>query len=157
MGLFFRKKWDGEIKSPVEGTTYSISKVKDPVFSKKMMGDGVVIKPTSSKIYAPIDGTLTTVFPTSHAYGITNKEGLSLLIHIGLDTVNLGGKGFVAYVTQGAKVKKGTLLAEIDIPFIKKNAPSVDVIMVITPESKYKATKIITGKTVTTSDTVIST
>ncbi len=157
MGLFSRKKWDGTIQSPVEGTTYALSKVKDPVFSKKMMGDGVVIKPESSKIYSPIAGTLTTVFPTSHAYGITNKEGLSLLIHIGLDTVNLGGKGFTAHVSQGAKVKKGALLAEIDIPFIKKNAPSVDVIMVITPESKLKVDQITTGKKVTTSDTIITT
>jgi glucose-specific phosphotransferase system IIA component len=120
-----------------------------------MMGEGIVIKPTSSKIYSPLTGTMLTVFPTGHAYGITNKEGLTLLIHIGLDTVGLKGKGFTSHVKQGQKIKRGDLIAEIDIPYIKKNAPSADVIVVVTPESTIKVARILTGKKVKKDDSII--
>ena len=156
MGIF-SKKWDGEIKSPVSGKTYSIEKVKDEMFSKKMMGDGIAIKPTSSKIYAPITGKITTAFFTKHAVGITNKEGLNILIHIGIDTVKLDGEGFKTFIEQNQKIKKGDLLVEIDIPYINKNAISSDIIMVITPESKIKASKIINNQSVTINDTIIFT
>lgn len=154
MGLF-KRKWDKEIKSVVAGKTYAIEKVKDVVFSKKIMGDGIAIKPTSSKIYSPINGTMEVVFPTHHAYGITNKEGLSILIHIGIDTVNLNGKGFTCHVKQGNKVKQGDLIVEIDIPYIEKHTPSADVLVIVTTESKYKITKSIVNKTVTINDTIL--
>ncbi len=140
MGLFSKQKDSGAINSPVKGKLKTLASLKDGVFSAKMMGNGVVVSPKESKFYAPISGKLTTVFPTGHAYGITAKDGTSILVHIGLDTVNLKGKGFAPKVKQGQNIKQGALMVEVDLDFVKKNAPTTDTIIVVTPETKGKTT-----------------
>ncbi|MCP4355379.1 MAG: PTS glucose transporter subunit IIA [Proteobacteria bacterium] len=158
MGLFSRfakSKDSGAINSPVEGKAKTLKSLKDGVFSEKMMGDGVVIAPSEGKFYAPISGTLTTVFPTGHAYGITDKNGVSVLVHIGLDTVNLKGEGFTPAVKQGQKVKQGDLLVEVDLDFVAKNAPTTDTIMVVTPETKGETTILLNKGAVTTDSKLI--
>ncbi len=158
MGLFSKiskTKDSGAINSPVEGKAKTLASLKDGVFSEKMMGDGVVVSPTSEKIHAPISGTLTTVFPTGHAYGITGKDGTSVLVHIGLDTVNLKGEGFSPKVKQGDKIKQGDLMCEVDFKFVAKKAPSIDVIIVTTPETKTTTKIAITAGKVTLESQII--
>lgn len=104
---FFKKKNKGiEVDAVVDGDIMPITDVKDDVFSTKMLGDGYAIKPKDNHIYAPIDGTISTLFPTKHAIGIKTEQGLEVLIHLGLDTVELKGAPFTVDVKQGDKVEK---------------------------------------------------
>ena len=138
------------IKAPTSGKVERISNLKDEVFSKKMLGEGVFIKlkklVNSQKIYAPISGKLITVFPGGHAYGIKSKEGVEILLHIGIDTVNLKGKGFKSFVKQGQEIKVGELLAEVNTKLIATKVLVVDPILVVT--SGQKISKIKTGDTI---------
>lgn len=113
------------ISSPVTGTAAGIEEAPDEAFAGKMMGDGAVVTPKESAVYAPADGTISFVFDTKHAIGFTTDSGLSLLIHIGIDTVNLKGEGFKVLVENGDEVKKGAKIMELDLDYIKKNAPSL--------------------------------
>ena len=102
------------------GKVLSLEMVKDPVFSKKIMGDGFAIEPTNGEVVAPCDGEIVTVFPTGHACGLRGKNGREILIHLGIDTVELKGKGFKPVVTEGQKVKAGDRLAEMDLELVKE-------------------------------------
>src|SRR5699024_5503449 len=95
------------IASPLIGNTKSLSEVSDEVFSMKLMGEGIAIEPTEGSIYAPFDGTITTLFPTKHAIGITSDQGVEVLILIGIDTVELKGEGFSKYDEVEDKIQKG--------------------------------------------------
>ena len=97
-----------------------------------MMGDGIVIFPEAGDVYAPCDATIQFVFDTKHAIGMTSSEGIEILIHAGIDTVKLGGKGFKVLVENGQKVAKGDKLMEIDLEYIRANAPSDAVPLVFT-------------------------
>ena len=118
--MFFKKK-EFEIVSPMKGRLISIKDVPDVTFSEEMVGKGVAVIPEENEIYAPADGEVTTVFPTAHAIGMTTKEGIDLLIHIGLDTVNLKGEGFEIKVKEGESVKAGDLLVVADIEKIRQS------------------------------------
>ena len=107
------------IYTPCKGTVVPITEVPDPVFSEKVLGDGFAVIPAEGKIYPPTDGEVTLVFDTLHAVGMTSSMGTEILIHIGLDTVTLGGEPFTAHVAVGDKVKKGDLLVEVDLDKIK--------------------------------------
>ncbi len=109
------------IMSPLTGKCISLDNVPDPVFSDKVLGDGCAVIPDDGKIYSPDDGVISSVAETFHAYGITTKSGLEILIHFGLETVALKGKGFTPHVKTGDKVKKGQLIAEVDIDYLKKH------------------------------------
>lgn len=131
MGLFdklFGSKEAEElvVKAPVSGKIIKMEDVPDPAFSQKMMGDGFAIDPIDGNIYAPIDCEVALVFEaTGHAIGLKTKDGLEILIHVGVDTVNLQGKGFTPKVKQGDTVKAGDLLLSIDLDYVKTEAPSV--------------------------------
>lgn len=107
------------VTAPLSGKVISITEVPDPVFSGKMMGDGAAILPEDGKIYAPIDGALTTIAPTQHAFGYTGENGQEVLVHVGLETVGLNGEGFTVHKKAGDKVKAGDLVAEVDLEFLK--------------------------------------
>ncbi|GGE52358.1 PTS system N-acetyl glucosamine specific transporter subunits IIABC [Pullulanibacillus camelliae] len=131
---------DGKsIKAPLSGTIVPIDKVPDQVFSQKMMGDGFAIDPSDGLVTSPVDGTVVTVFPTKHAIGLKTKEGHELLIHFGLDTVNLKGEGFDVYVKEGDEVKVNQRLAKIDINAIKDKVPSLITPVIFTnlPENQH--------------------
>ena len=114
------------IYSPVIGVAKDLGDVNDEAFASRMMGDGVAVTPTDSVIKAPADGEISFVFDTKHAIGFTTDDGVSLIIHVGIDTVKLQGKGFEILKQKGEKVKKGEPIMKIDIDYLKKNAPSLD-------------------------------
>ena len=121
-----------EIKSPMNGTVIALSEVPDAVFSSEMLGKGFGVEPSEGKAYAPVDGEVTTVFDTKHAIGLMSKHGVELLIHIGMDTVKLNGKGFDVKVKTGDQVKAGDLLAEFDMDLIKGEGYPVTTAVVVT-------------------------
>ena len=120
------------IKSPMNGTVIPLSEVPDAVFSSEMLGKGFGVEPSEGKAYAPVDGEVTTVFDTKHALGLMSKNGVELLIHIGMDTVKLNGRGFDVKVKAGDQVKAGDLLAEFDMDLIKSEVYPVTTAVVIT-------------------------
>ncbi len=113
------------ITSPMTGTAMELSKVPDEAFAEKMLGDGVAVTPEEDTVYAPENGTILFVADTKHAIGFQTDSGVSLLLHIGIDTVKLEGKGFEALVKSGQKVEKGAPLLKLDLDYLKKNAPSL--------------------------------
>lgn len=110
-----------EVSSPLIGTTVALAEVPDPAFSAGCMGKGLAVIPAEGKVYAPFDGKVEALFPTKHAIGLASDNGVEMLIHVGLDTVNLQGEFFKAYVKQGDMVKAGELLIEFDIKEIEKD------------------------------------
>lgn len=123
--------------SPLKGEVKPLSEVKDEAFSKGALGKGIAIEPTEGKVVSPVDGVLTTLFPTGHAIGITSDNGVEILIHIGMDTVRLEGKYFTAKVKQGAVVKAGQVILEFDIKEIKAAGYSLITPVIITNSDKY--------------------
>lgn len=113
------------ISSPISGIAAKLSEAPDEAFAEGMMGQGAVVTPEDDVIKAPEDGTVEFVFDTKHAVGFTTDTGVAMLIHVGIDTVSLEGKGFNVFVKNGQKVKKGDPLLKIDIPYLKQNAPSL--------------------------------
>ncbi|EOS7904830.1 PTS glucose transporter subunit IIA [Enterococcus hirae] len=120
------------LKSPLSGKVLPLSDVPDKVFSSGAMGKGLVIDPEKGELIAPADGEITTIFPTGHAVGLTTKDGIEILMHIGMDTVELEGQGFETFVKQGDQVKAGDLLVRFDIEAIKAAGYSVITPIVIT-------------------------
>ncbi len=122
----FTKDSGMKVGAPVAGWLVSIKEVSDPTFSDEILGKGAAIIPSDNRICAPVDGVVTTVFPTGHAAAVTGNGGEEILIHVGLDTVKLNGKHFTIHASEGQTVKKGDLLLEADIEQIK--AEGYDVI-----------------------------
>ena len=120
------------IYAPLTGKRIPLIDVPDPTFSEKMMGDGLAIDPTEGKVVAPIDGEVTLTFPTKHAIGLKSKSGIEILIHIGLETVNLDGEGFEVHVNEGDQVSIGDPLVTFDFELIKRKAASVITPIIIT-------------------------
>lgn len=124
------------IYAPVAGEVIAIDQVNDPVFSKKMMGDGFAIRPTANEIYAPVYGKVVSVFETKHAIGITTATGAEVLVHMGLDTVELKGAPFDVKVEEGDQVTPETLLAVMDLTAVKASGKETDVLVVFTNGEK---------------------
>nr|WP_280925788.1 glucose PTS transporter subunit IIA [Rothia sp. RSM386] len=128
-----------EIGSHMVGSVVLLADVKDPTFSSGALGAGTAVEPTEGKLYAPADGKITVAFPTGHAYGLRTEDGLDLLMHIGMDTVELDGKHFEPKVAKGDTVKRGDIIAEFDIPAIKAAGYPLATPMVITNAKKAAA------------------
>lgn len=118
--------------APLTGTLKSLEEVPDPVFSQKMMGDGIAIDPTEGKVVSPVDGEIMQLFPTKHAVGIKAKNGAEILIHIGLETVSMNGEGFEAHVSEGSKVNVGDPLITYDLDLVKEKAKSTITPIILT-------------------------
>lgn len=131
MGLFGKLFGSKEpeqlvVTSPLAGKVLKMEEVPDQAFSQKMMGDGFAIDPVSGDLFAPISAEVALVFEaTGHAIGLKTEDGLEILLHFGVDTVNLQGEGFDVKVKQGDKVKAGDLLLSVDLEAVKAKAPSV--------------------------------
>ena len=144
------------LNSPLSGTVKDISEAPDDAFAQKMMGDGVVIIPNDGIVTAPEDAEICFVFPSKHAVGLKTKDGVELLIHIGIDTVNLDGKGFESFVKDGDKVKKGDKLIGFDIDFISKNAPSIASPFICTALNENQKVRIIKTGEVKAGEAIIA-
>jgi PTS system trehalose-specific IIC component len=151
----FAAKATVELSSPLEGELLPLSSAKDPVFAEGVMGLGVVINPTVGKVYAPFDGEVTLLFPTKHAIGLICENGLELLMHIGIDTVQLDGKGFTAHVAQGDKVSRGQLLLEFDIDAIKAAGYVTQTPVIVTNSDSFQVDPDFTKTQVTKDDTIM--
>jgi len=114
----FLKRKIRDIHAPVDGETVCLESVNDEVFSQKMVGDGMAIRPISSSFTAPIDGVISKIFLTNHAYSIKSKKDLEIMVHIGLDTVSLEGKGFTRIASEGDVVQVGDVIIEADLAYI---------------------------------------
>ena len=126
------------VYAPIEGKAVSLKQVDDATFSEEIMGKGAAIIPTVGRAVAPVDGVVSALFETKHAIGITSDDGVEVLIHIGLDTVKLGGEHFTAHIKAGDKVKKGDLLVEFDIEAIKKAGYDTITPVLVTNAYDYK-------------------
>lgn len=133
---------DEQFISPIKGEIKPITEVPDPVFAEKMMGDGFAILPEDGLIVSPVDGTIVNLFPTKHALGIVSDGGREILIHVGIDTVKLEGKGFEALVSQDDKVKKGQPLLKVDLDYVKDNAPSIITPIIFTNLKEGETVKL---------------
>ena len=136
-GSIFGKRKD-TFASPFTGRLCSITETPDEAFAGMMNGDGFMVEPADGDVFAPADSTVNFVFETKHAMGLTTKEGMEYMLHIGIDTVNLQGRGFTVFVKDGQEVKKGDKLMTFDIACVKANAPSDACLCVFTdlPEGK---------------------
>ena len=131
-----------EVETVADGQVIAITDVKDPVFSQKMMGDGFAVEPENGKIYSPVAGTVTSVFPTKHALGLLTENGLEVLVHIGLDTVSLEGKPFEVHVSEGQKVAAGELLVTADLEAIKAAGRETSTVVVFTNAAAIKSVTV---------------
>ena len=125
------------LESPLEGELIALKEVNDPAFAGELMGRGAAVKNPQGKVRAPFDGEVTVLFPTKHAIGLHSSDGVDLLVHVGLDTVNLEGKHFTAHVEQGAEVKKGDLLIEFDEAAIRAAGYDTTTPVVVTNAADY--------------------
>jgi sugar PTS system EIIA component len=151
---FFKKSKSkgNEVKAPIKGNLIPLSEVSDDVFSQKMLGDGFAVKPTGQEVVAPVSGTITTLFPTKHAIGIKTAEGLEVLIHLGIDTVELKGEPFKLFVEQGDSVKAGDKLAEMDIADVADHGLDNTVMVVYTNMDLLKEVKDVDPRPVEAGD-----
>lgn len=131
------------LQSPLTGQARELSTAVDPVFAQGVMGQGVLIDPTEGELVAPVDGIVSVLFPTKHAIGLVSTDGVEILMHIGMDTVNLDGKGFEAHVTQGDHVKAGDKLISFDISAIKEAGYPVETPVIVTNQDTYLPTEMV--------------
>lgn len=142
------------IISPVSGKVIPLAQVPDEVFSSETLGKGVGVEPSEGKVYAPFDGEVEMVADTKHAIGLISKDGVSLLIHVGLDTVALNGQHFTVHVSDGDKIQKGQLLLEFDMAEIAKTHPLVTPVLVTNPED-YSSLEAFSGMNANQNTTII--
>ena len=128
-----------EVVSPLAGQVKPLSQATDPVFSSGVMGQGVVIEPSQGELVSPVNGTVTVLFPTKHAVGIVSEEGVEMLMHIGMDTVSLDGKGFESHIKQGDKVVVGQQLISFDMDVIKEAGLVTETPVIITNQDDFQA------------------
>jgi PTS system beta-glucosides-specific IIC component len=144
-----------EVSAPVSGAVVPLAEVKDKVFASGALGKGIGIVPSSGKVYSPFAGTVVTAFPTGHAFGIKSADGVEALIHIGIDTVQLDGKGFAAAVTQGQVVEAGDLLVAVDLDVVKAAGYDPTTVLVITNTAQFAAVLPAEGHQLAHGDTAI--
>ncbi len=143
------------LASPLKGTVIKLSDVKDEAFSSGALGKGIAIEPEEGVLYAPADGTISALFPTGHAIGLTTETGLELLMHVGMDTVQLDGKGFQAFVETGEMVKQGQKLLEFDRKRISEAGYSLVTPILVTNTEDFEMVEPVEGKEVQVGDSLL--
>ena len=139
--------YSNKVLVPITGIVSSVKECQDPVFAGEMVGKGSLILPSEGKVYSPADGEISMVADSKHALGITSNTGLEILIHIGLDTVELNGEPYTSHVSQGQKVKAGDLLMEFDIEKIKAGGKAVESPVIITNADDKEINLLANGQT----------
>lgn len=143
---FGKKKKELAILAPCDGRMIDVTEVPDEVFASRMMGDGMAVWQESAEVCAPCDGTLSMVADTKHAFGITTKDGLEILVHVGLETVTLGGEGFEVFHRQGETVKAGDVVFKVDLELMKaKNIKMAVPVILISNDEEHSLAKAPTG------------
>lgn len=150
-----RKPQDEVLAASVSGKILPLTKVKDPVFSTEMMGRGIAVKPDDGVVHAPADGILTVVHESKHAYGLKTEKGAEVLIHIGIDTVNLKGAGFTTQRQYGELVKKGDILGTFDRKLLKEEGYDDTIMEIVTNSSAYANVKILEKNTVKSGEDIL--
>lgn len=140
------KAGSATICAPLTGKAVALSEVSDPTFGEEILGKGAAIIPADGRVVSPVNGTVETVFDTLHAIGLKSEDGVEILIHVGLDTVKLGGKHFKAHVKNGDKVEVGTLLVEADLEKIKGEGYDVITPVIISNSFDYGDVLAVTGQ-----------
>ncbi|QJC35465.1 PTS glucose transporter subunit IIA [Enterobacteriaceae endosymbiont of Donacia proxima] len=158
---FFNKKSKKieitKIFAPISGEIINIEKVPDIVFSDKIVGDGIAINPNGNIIVSPVDGIIGKIFDTNHAFSIKTNNSIELFIHFGIDTINLKGKGFIRKFNfkKTNVVKKGEIIIEIDLDFLKKNAKSIYTPIIISNIDQINKIKKYTGNVIAGIDPIL--
>jgi glucose-specific phosphotransferase system IIA component len=153
---FFKKTSSNcVIKAPANGRCVALEDLKDGMFSEKMLGDGVAIDTTGDVVCAPCDGVITAIVPSKHAFAMKLKNGLELLVHIGLETVSLNGEGFTILAEVDEKVKVGTPIIKMDRAFIEGKGLSLITPVIIVGEQQYDLDRCAVGQQVTTAESSI--
>lgn len=147
---------EAKVLSPLKGNVIPLKDISDPVFSQELMGKGIAIEPTEGKVVSPINGTVVMVFETNHAIGLKSDDGVEVLIHVGMDTVELKGKGFTAHVKNGDKVSVGDLLTEFDMDLIKEAGYSLVTPIVVTNTADYQSIDPTTTETIEYGDHLLT-
>jgi len=137
----FLKRKVRDIYAPVDGQIVALESVDDEVFSTKMVGDGVAVIPVSGNFTAPIDGVVSKIFSTNHAYSIKSDKDLEVMVHIGLETVSLNGKGFTRIANEGDRVQAGDTIVEVDLAYIVEHAKDIITPIIITDDSDIQEIK----------------
>ncbi|AAU38115.1 MULTISPECIES: PTS glucose transporter subunit IIA [Basfia] len=163
MGLFDKlfgsknsKTVEVDIYAPLSGEIVNIEDVPDVVFSEKIVGDGIAIRPNGDKIVAPVDGVIGKIFETNHAFSMESKEGIELFVHFGIDTVELKGEGFTRVAQEGQSVKRGDTIIEFDLPLLEQKAKSILTPVVISNMDEISALDKKVGQVVAGDSVVLS-
>lgn len=146
MNLFKRKM--REIYTPAQGEVIDASQINDPVFSNEILGKGFGVIPTQGTVFSPVNGEVINAFESGHAYTILSDDGLEILIHIGIDTVELDGEGFCAKVRKGDKIKKRQVIATVDLDLLKKKGYDSTIVVVITNPDVLTKMEVKKGKAI---------
>lgn len=149
------ERTDEKLHSPIVGEVVALSEVNDPVFSSGVMGQGIAVKPSKGVVYAPADAEIAITFPTGHAYGLKTDNGAEILIHVGIDTVSLNGKGFEAKVSQGDRVRAGDIIGTFDSEVIAANGLDDTTMVIITNTMDYAEVTPIASGSVTNKTRVL--
>ena len=135
----FLKRKVRDVYAPADGQIVALASVDDEVFSQKIVGDGVALVPVTGSFTAPIDGVVSKIFSTNHAYSIKSDKDLEVMVHIGLETVALEGQGFTRIASEGQAVKAGDVIIEADLPYIREHAKDIITPILVIEESDVKA------------------
>ncbi|MEF9967099.1 MAG: PTS glucose transporter subunit IIA [Longicatena sp.] len=152
----FRKKENHNLYSPISGLCKDIIECNDKTFSSKVMGDGFFVDPIENTVLSPCDGKVVAVFPTKHAIGIEMSNQCQIILHVGIDTVKLGGKFFDLFVSKGDKVKAGQKLLKFDLKEMKERNIDVSTIVVLLESEKYSLNKGKMDRQVNAKDLIVS-
>lgn len=143
------------IGAPIIGEAVTSDQISDPTFQQEMLGKGIAIRPSVGKVFAPVDGKIEMMIDSLHAVSMTSAQGAEILIHVGIDTVELKGQHFKGYVKEGAMVKRGDLLIEFDVDAIKAAGYDTIVPVIICNSDDYAEVERVTGKQVQAGETII--
>lgn len=145
--MLFSKKKGVPVLAPLTGKVIAVSEIDDPIFSAKIVGDGVAIIPETGGLYAPVSGVVTFIAEQKHSFGITTDDGVEVLVHIGVDTLKLNGEGFQPQVSKGERVNAGDLICRFNLEFIKSKGfdPTTPVLITSGVADKIKKLVIVQG------------
>lgn len=151
---FFKKRYKNNLMTPIEGKCIDLESVNDPVFSQKMMGEGIAILPTSTLVVSPCDGEITLISDANHAFGMVGVDGVEILIHLGIDTVKYKGEGFKRIAQVGKNIKQGEPVLEFNIDYFEKENIDTTVMLILLNHDKFDL-DYTTNREVTYDTTVI--